>query len=140
MFRNTVLLLMTAILIWGCSSNDSDETYLVTLFDDSVEAGTYSILWDQTDSDDNLVGNGIYQLHLDTDLFNGMTYVRIGIGADSSKVVLKPNPPVPTQFAIRTDRTDYEIGDTIIIEIDIPTASDALVRVKRGGLPLAPIL
>ncbi len=116
--------------------------WLVILDSPSLAAGSWYFCWDQTDGDGLQVPVGDYKVVLETPSLphDSWPEMIVEVSSDGGLTDVPPychlNPVggggvIPTSFRMFTSMPAYGIGESLVVNFELPTTADVVIRVSR---------
>lgn len=106
-------------------NNDDEQNIIISLVKDEIKsAGTYYLVWNQKDINNNLIPDGIFEVRLISNSNIKSDYFEVSADflhisfpqiIDTTNISL-----LPTTYSISLNSNQYCIGDTLLIIYKIP--------------------
>jgi len=152
-FLTILIVLFWGIMICGCSDdNENTEPNLIFSFSGYYEAGVTQFCWSQVDTDSNQVDVGLYQAYAIVGDSSKIEVFQINSQAPhvpsvcgTTKVLLSDESaafnemfkspgdeiPVPVEFDVDINDVSFAPGDTVSIEVALPTAATIELQIRK---------
>jgi len=136
----TLSLAAVLISVGGCGANTpvnsiDDAQPVAVVFDQDVNAGVTTVVWDQRNDSGKMVGPGIYFAELESSYGTTSKTFRISIDAvvaENDDITVPSHPPIPNQITFDISSELYGLGDSVEFEFAMPYADHVRLTILRS--------